>query len=141
MKLSCTFVLNVRTKHGCPGKDGVHMCSCNVRSCIDLRFDEHEQETDEICKRKESTKLGRKEEKTVDGGVGAHVLKEGGCALSVSRISSTVLSPTGHPTQPRLGCASNWFELCLFGVKKASLPDVDSYYESGSVLWTSLDQT
>ena len=84
---------------------------------------------------------GRNEENTVDGGVGAHVLNEGGCALSVSRISSTVLSPTGHLTQPRLGCASNWFELCLFGVKKASLPDVDSYYEFGGVLRTSLDQT
>ena len=45
--------------HGCPGKDGVHMCSCNVRNYIDLRFDEHEQVT-KICKRKESTKEEKK---------------------------------------------------------------------------------
>ena len=51
LKMSCTFVVNVRTMHCCPGKDGVHMCSCNVRSYIDLRFDEHEQVT-KICKRK-----------------------------------------------------------------------------------------
>ena len=57
--MSCTFVVNVRTMHGCPGKDGVHMCSCNVRSYIDLRFDEHEHVT-KICKRKESTKEEKK---------------------------------------------------------------------------------
>ena len=51
------------------------------------------------------------------------------------------MSPTGHPTQPWLGCASNWFELRLFRVKGTSLPDVDSHYESGGVLRTSLDQT
>ena len=50
---------SVRTMHGCRGKDGVHMCACNVRSYIDLRFDEHEQAT-KICKRKESTKEEKK---------------------------------------------------------------------------------
>ena len=35
------------------------MCSCNVRSYIHLRFDEHKQVT-KICKRKESTKEEKK---------------------------------------------------------------------------------
>ena len=69
--MSCTFVVNVRAMHGCPGKDGVHMCSCNVRSYIDLRFDEHKQVT-KIARGKSQPR--KKRRKTVDGGVGAHVL-------------------------------------------------------------------
>ena len=45
--------------HDCLGKDGLHMCSCNVRSYIDLRFDEHEEVT-KICKRNVSTKEEKK---------------------------------------------------------------------------------
>ena len=136
--LSCTFVVNVRTMHGCPGKDGIHVCSCNARSYIDLRFDECKQ-VSKICKRKESTKEGKK------NNCGRRCWST--CPvwgrLCTKRESEWQyrLSPTGHPTQPRLGCASNWFELCLFRVKRASLPDVDSYYEYGGVLRTSLDQT